>query len=231
MMSCMILGACTHEKEAQALYAKATQMQSNKQYAEAVEIYRNIIKKYPRSSVTKFARVDMDLCKKEHNTPIILKAVDEFPIQGIMEKQKGIMPLGKSIMAFVENACQAAKKTFKKTQNNIYSSYEDIAAAKYVAEIACSHRISKWQINSTDNKTYTASKINRGLDIEGGTFEQTIAYVVDLSQSTISAIDSNSCSHLSWEKSVKAFEREAKKMTVDYQKECSLPIKLEGVLK
>lgn len=238
--SCVVLGACTNEKEAQELYQKATQQKQIKNYQTAIQIYKQIAEQYPRSSVISSVLNEMAFCEKEftkqkieHNTPIILKAVDEFPAAGIMLKIKGfgIMPLGKSIAAYNEFICKTAKNTVRKTRNSIYSSYEDILAAKYLADIFCSHRVGKWQVNSTDNESYMVSKIDSGLSLEGKNFERTIAYVINLSQSTITAIDENSCPYLSWEKNIELFKKRAQKMTVDYKKECSLPIKLEGVLK
>ena len=99
LMFCLIFGGCTHEKEAQALYSKATGMKLNAQYSEAIPLYKEVINKYPKSSVISSATADLAFCERkileqkiEHNTPIILKAVDEFPARKFPATQKGTMP-------------------------------------------------------------------------------------------------------------------------------------------
>ncbi len=226
MISCMILGACTHEKEAQALYAKATQMQSNKQYAEAVKIYRDIIKKYPKSSVVKSATADMNLCKKEHNTPIILKAVDGFPARKFPAIPEGTMPLGKSISAIERTMCNVARNY---AQKQPYYSEERLAAS-FLAELQCDYTVGKWKISSQDNTVYIAAKTRTGKGLNGETLKKNYTYVVDTANNIIAAQDHPSCFVMSKVAS-ELFGKEAKKIAVDYTKECAFPIKLEGVLK
>lgn len=230
---CLIFSACTHEKEAQELYSKATGMKLNAQYTEAIPLYKEVISKYPRSSVVSSATSNLAFCEKrvleqkiEHNTPIILKAVNELPVSGPLVKMRGIMPLGKSISAFQESKCNV----FKKQLDSTYGFYE-IMAARLLAESICSYRVGKWQVKSTDNISYTISKTERGKTLNGDDNKIHYTYIVDIEKETIAATDDSSCNHLSFEKELELFEKETKKLTVDYKKECSLPIKLEGILK
>lgn len=228
-IGCLALGACTHEKKAQALYEKATRMQSNKQYAEAVEIYRDIIKKYPRSSVTKLARVDMDLCKKEHNTPIILKAVDEFPARKFPTTQKGTMPLGKSMIALDRTICNMFKKTAQ--QMTPYDPPSLVNEARALVKATCSGKYGAWSVYSHDNMTYIVSKTRTGINEKGEKATTNYTYLVDIINNTITAQDFASCFVLEEDTANKITEKGVKKIDVDYSKECVFPIQLKEVLR
>lgn len=228
LVCCLTFSACTHEKEAQELYSKATGMKLNAQYSEAIPLYKEVISKYPRSSVINSATSDLTFCEKrvveqkiEHNTPIILKAVNEFPARKLPATQKGTMPLGKSIFTFKELQCNLSKKQL----NKAYGFYE-ILAARLMTESACSYRVGKWQVQSSDNISYVVSKTSRGKTLDGDDNEMHYTYIIDIGKETITATDMSSCYFFGSEALEKANEGDKE----DYSK-CSFPIKLKGVLK
>lgn len=231
ILGCLIFGACTHEKEANALYAKA--IDKNTKCEEAIPIYKEIINKYPRSSVVSSAKEKLVFCERqvleqkiEHNTPIILKAVDGFPARKFPAIPEGTMPLGKSISAIERTTCNVAKNY---AQKQPYYSEERLAAS-FLAEIICDYTIGKWEINSQDNAVYIASKTRTGRAVDGEEVIKSYTYIVDITNNTIAAQDHTSCFVMSKVAS-ELFGKEAKKIAVDYTKECAFPIKLEGVLK
>ena len=230
---CLTFSACTHEKEAQELYSKASGLKVNMQYAEAVPIYKEVISKYPRSSVISSATSDLAFCEKrvleqkiEHNTPIILKAVDGFPARKFPAIPEGTMPLGKSISAIERTMCNVARNY---AQKQPYYSEERLAAS-FLAELQCDYTVGKWKISSQDNTVYIAAKTRTGKGLNGETLKKNYTYVVDTANNTIAAQDHPSCFIMSKVAS-ELFGKEAKKIAVDYTKECAFPIKLEGVLK
>ncbi len=233
LVCCLAFGACTHEKEAQELYSKATGMKLNAQYSEAIPLYKEVISKYPRSSVISSATSDLAFCEKrvleqkiEHNTPIILKAVDNFPARKFPAIPEGTMPLGKSISAIERTACNVARNYAQKQP--YYS--EGRLVANFLAEGMCDYTIGKWNITSQDNAVYTASKTRTGQALNGETVKTNYTYIVDIKNNTIAAQDHTSCFVMS-KVATELFGKEAEKIAVDYTKECAFPIKLEGVLK
>lgn len=233
LVCCLTFSACTHEKEAQELYSKATVMRLDAQCSEAIPLYREVISKYPRSSVVGSAASDLAFCEKrvleqkiEHNTPIILKEVDSFPARKFPAIPEGTMPLGKSISAIERTMCNAARSYAQKTP--YYS--EERLAANFLAEVQCDYTVGKWKISSQDNTVYIASKTRTGKGLNGETINKSYSYIVDIKHNTIAAQDHTSCFVMSKVAS-ELFGKEAKKIAVDYTKECAFPIKLEGVLK
>lgn len=230
---CTLLGACTNEKEAQELYQKATQQKQIKNYQTAIQIYKQIAEQYPRSSVISSVLNEMAFCEKEftkqkieHNAPIILKAVDSFPARKFPATKKGTLPLGKSITSFERTMCNVAKN-----YNERVDSYEDYVTASLFEESSCNYTLGKWNINSQNNQVYTVSKTRTGQGLlDGKKIQKNYTYIVNIIDNTIAAKDHSSCFILS-QLASKLFEKESKKITVDYEKECSFPIKLEGVLK
>lgn len=225
--------ACTHEKEAQELYKKAEILKQEKNYAEAIKIYKEITQKFPRSSIAPSATNAMSVCEEEytkykieHNKPIVLKAADEFPARKFPATQKGTLPLGKSIAAIEWTACDAAKNY---AQKQPYYSEERLTAS-ILAEMLCDYTIGKWNVSSQDNVVYIASKTRTGQGLKGEKVKKHYTYVVDISNNTIAAKDHASCFVMN-EVASKLFEKETNKIAVDYIKECAFPIKLEGILK
>ena len=61
---CGLLCGCTHEKEANALYQKATTMTQNNPCTKAIPTYTEIIRRYPKSSKASVAREDIATCEQ-----------------------------------------------------------------------------------------------------------------------------------------------------------------------
>ncbi len=231
LIGCIILGACTHEKEARELYAKAIDKKTKCE--DAIPIYKEIIGKYPKSSVVSSAKEELGFCERQvleqkigHNTLIILKAVNTFPARKFPATQKGTLPLGKSISSFESTMCNTAKNYTKKAY-----SYEEWLAASLFEESSCKYTLGKWNISSQDNIIYIVSKTRIGEDLlNGKKIEKNYTYIVDITNNTIAAKDHPSCFIMSTIAS-ELFGKEAQNIAVDYTKECVFPIKLEGVLK
>ena len=110
-------------------------------------------------------------------------------------------------------------------------SYDEWLAASLFEESSCKYTLGKWNISSQNNIIYTVSKTRTGEDLlNGKKIEKNYTYIVDITTNTIAAKDHPSCFIMSTLAS-ELFEKEAKKIAVDYTKECVFPIKLEGVLK
>lgn len=236
LLAILIGESLLYEKKANKLYMQATAMKVSVKYDEAIPIYKEIINKYPRSSIVNSAKTDLDLCEKrvlrrniEHNTPIILKAVNEFPARKFPATQKGTMPLGKSISALEHITCDSSQKAAETYLQRAYL-YEDYLAATLLVKSSCDYKIGKWNINSEDNIIYTVSKTRTGHALNGEEVKIHYSYIVNITNDTIAAQDHKSCFVMSTIAS-ELFGKEAKKIAVDYTKECIFPIKLEGVLK
>lgn len=236
LVCCLAFSACTHEKEAQELYSKATGMKLNAQYSEAIPLYKEVISKYPRSSVISSATSDLAFCEKrvleqkiEHNTPIILKAVDGFPARKFPATQKGTMPLGKSITALERTICNMFRKVAQ--QYYIYDTSSLAKEARALAKATCSGKYGEWDVSSNDNITYIISKLRTGINEKGEKVETNYAYIVDIVNNTVTAQDFSSCFVLEEDTANKILEKRVKKIDADYSRECVFPIKLEGVLK
>ena len=63
-LSCIVMCGCTHEKEANELYQKATTIVQNNLCTKAIPTYKEIIRRYPKSSKASVASNDITSCEQ-----------------------------------------------------------------------------------------------------------------------------------------------------------------------
>lgn len=64
ILSCFVLSGCTYEKEANALYQKASNIAKNDLCTKAIPTYKEIIRRYPKTSKASIAMDDITACEQ-----------------------------------------------------------------------------------------------------------------------------------------------------------------------
>ena len=65
LLGCFILASCTNEQEAQTMYKEAVALKQKQNYSEAIEKYKELIQKYPWSSISSAATKEKTFCEEE----------------------------------------------------------------------------------------------------------------------------------------------------------------------
>lgn len=176
-----------NEKPAEELYQKAQEQEEMRNFLDAKRMYQQILQLYPKTSAYKKAYDKVRECQDRLESDI---SWNESFIVDAMHNFRTKAFDGRSLK--LDTAIQ---KTYELLYKNVFTSitYYD------------------WEVNSEDNKIYTATKKIEIKRYDGGKTKTILSYKIDRIKQTISAIDKQSC------------------LFLDDVYTCSAPIKLGGI--
>lgn len=232
-----VLCGCDKEEQARRIYRKALLFQREHKYAEAIEKYNSIIRKYPNTQVAMSTADAILETQKEQlayyiaeNKPKVIAAVRNYPFPPVFDE---------NTMKSVEFIAQAADIPL-----NSYPCVDRELKAAAIGGCGMLGNYAKpcvigekdnlyiWDAKSTNNEEWTVTMKSVGNKVLDYLFptskKHTSVFKVNLTNQTLSFTRREDCGSFAPDIEKKLSKNKRK---VNWEKECVVPLKLEGVLK
>ena len=225
---------CSKEKSAEALYQKAHRLEQEHNYTQAIKYYETIATKYAQTIVASSIQQDIQKAQKAQleyyiteNKPKVIAAVRNYSFPAVFDENtmKQVELVAKSVGMPLDNEPRVDRE-LKATAIGICILSGYLATPCLIAERENKYT---WDAKSTDNEIWTVTMKSKGNKILTASHKShTSILKVNLTNQTLALTRREDCGSFAPD----IEERLSKsKRKINWEKECVVPLKLEGVLK
>lgn len=228
------LSGCNEEKTAERKYKIAKRLELEHKYTEAIKQYEIIAEKYSKTELAKSIQKDIKNAQKEklqyyitENKPKVIAAVRNYPFPPIFDS---------NTMKQIENIAKAQNIPFVneprvdrelKAAEIAVCATMPVQLAYYCLQGAKQKFI--WNATSTDNEKWTVSmKSSPNKILDPNSKPHTSILKVNITNKTLALTTRDHCGSFAPDLEKKISKKKGK---INWEKECVVPLEIEGVLK
>lgn len=229
----ILLFGCSNEQKAEKMYAEAKMLEQDNNYQQAIKMYEDIATRYSRTQIASHIQQDIQKAKEaklkyyiSENKPKIIDAVRNYPFPPVFEEK---------IMRQISSIAQAAGIPFAdapSVDRELKAVAIGICATMgYLASecIMSAKHPFVWDASSTDNEHWIVTmKSYPNKVLAPNSKIHTSIFKVNLSNQTLALTTIGDCGGFAPKLKEKISQKKGK---INWEKECVVPLKLEGVLK
>ena len=232
-----VLCSCSKEEQARRIYDKASLLQQEHKYAEAIEKYNSIIRKYPNTQVAMDAtEAILETEKKQlsyyitENKPKVIAAVRNYPFPLVLdEKNREMTEVIAQNVGISLNSYPRVDRELK-----IAAIAGCILLGNYAKACLLGEKDNQfiWDAKSTNNEEWVVTMKISGNKVLNYLFPASKKYTsvlkVNLPNQTLALTRREDCGAFAPDIEKRLSKSKRK---VNWEKECVVPLKIEGVLK